>query len=44
MLHTYVRLQIHILYNEIQAKINDGNILSSMLNINLNKINYVFVY
>ncbi len=28
-LHTFIRLQIQILYNEIQIKINDGNIRSS---------------
>ena len=31
-LNTYVRLQVRILYNEVQAKLNNGNILSSMWN------------
>jgi len=34
-LNTYVRLQIHILYNEIQAKLDNGNLSSSRKNINI---------
>ncbi|CAF1014592.1 unnamed protein product [Adineta ricciae] len=30
-LHTYVRLQIRLLYNEIQAKLNDGNLATKLL-------------
>ena len=32
-LHTYVRLQIRLVYNEIQAKLNDGNLATSMAGI-----------
>jgi len=28
-LDTYARLQVHILHNEIRARLNDGNISSS---------------
>ena len=28
-LHTYARLQVHILHNEIRARLNNGNISSS---------------
>jgi len=34
-LNTYVRLQIYILYNEIQAKLDNGNLSSSRKNINI---------
>lgn len=34
-LNTPIRLQIHILYNEMQIKINNGNIISSIYNKNL---------
>lgn len=30
-LDTYSRLQVHILHNEIRARLNDGNISSSKL-------------
>ena len=33
-LHTFIRLQIQTLHNEIQIKLNEGQILSSMFNEN----------
>jgi hypothetical protein len=30
-LDTYARLQVHILHNEIRARLNDGNISSSII-------------
>ena len=41
-LDTYARLQVHILHNEIRARLNDGNISSSISN-NLIKKFYIFV-
>jgi len=39
-LDTYARLQVHILHNEIRARLNDGNISSSRVFFYLSKLFY----
>ncbi|CAF4879182.1 unnamed protein product [Rotaria sp. Silwood1] len=42
-LNIYVRLQIYILYNEIQVKLNDGNLMSRLLPFDIVLTNILFI-
>ncbi|CAF0927203.1 unnamed protein product [Rotaria sordida] len=42
-LNTYVRLQIHLLYNEIQVKLNHGNLSSRLLPFDIMLTNILYI-